>query len=310
MTDQDYHDLAGYRQLAARVRERWTYFLETRRALLAAEERFGSVAEKASENVVNALLTEVLDWRPQDLNWQLDHADLVVTRNYMKYLVVETKRPGLLRGYGRARDEAFAQVRRYADKQGIRHVAVSDGHLFHAADVQDGGLRPRAVIDLEASAPLVEHLWWISVDGIYRDAPLAEPLARAEQDTQTEMARQGGLFSDQESSELLHPKHHLPARCFAYVGHAADPHTWRLPYRSTSGKLDLRRLPMAIQALLSNYRGAKVEGIPDAEIPAVMRRLAAAAREAGKMPDQRPTTAQAYKQLAAALAQLPPDSSS
>lgn len=304
MTDGDHRALAGYRHLVERARERWPRFLERRHELLAAEGRFGTVAEKAAENVVGALLTEVLDWSPQDLNWQLERADLVVTHNFMKYLVVETERPGLLRGYGRAQAEAFAQVCRYADEQSIGRVAVSDGHVFHAADLEHGGLRPRAILDLAAPAPPVEHLWWISRDGIYRKAPVAVPPEPPEPGF-GDASEQAGLFPGEQAPDLLHPKYQLPAHCFAYVEHAADPHTWKLPFRRAGGELDLKRLPKAIQALLSNYRGAKVSGIPDVAIPAVMRRLEAAAREAGKMPDQHPATARAYKQLAVALAQLP-----
>ena len=64
------------------------------------------------------------------------------------------------------------------------------------------------------------------------------------------------------------------------------------------------RLPKAIQAILTNYRGATVGAVPEAAIPAVLARLAAAAREAGHMPDQRPDTAEAYRLLEAALRQF------
>ncbi len=50
----------------------------------------------------------------------------------------------------------------------------------------------------------------------------------------------------------------LPASCFAYVGDPAHPGTWKLPYRLIDGSIDERRLPKAIQAILSNYRGVKV----------------------------------------------------
>lgn len=41
-----------------------------------------------------------------------------------------------------------------------------------------------------------------------------------------------------------------------YIGSAADPKTWHLPYLHADGTPDLARLPKAIQAILSNYRGA------------------------------------------------------
>lgn len=303
MTDQHHRALSSYQHLVERARVRWPRFREQRRAMLAAEGRFGTVAEKASENIVGALLTDVLDWTQQDLNWQLEHADLVVTRNFMKYLVVETKRAGLLRSSATMLASAFDQVRRYADEQSVGTVAVCDGHVLRAADVVDGGLRLRAVIDLDAPEAPVEHLWWISVNGIYRPAPTVSEPVQTPTATQRPDS-QNALFPD-DAGVLLHPKYHLPATCFAYVERAADPHSWKLPFRLSNGELDLKRLPKAIQALLSNYRGAKVGGIPDAAIPAVMRRLAEAAREAGKMPDQHAATASTYKRLAEALAQLP-----
>ena len=70
------------------------------------------------------------------------------------------------------------------------------------------------------------------------------------------------------------------------------------------GSVDANRLPKAIQAILTNYRGATVHGIPEKAIPAVLSRLEDAARQVGKMPDQSPETAPAYHQLADALTQL------
>ncbi|MGH8125056.1 MAG: hypothetical protein ACREPK_04335 [Rhodanobacteraceae bacterium] len=112
--------------------------------------------------------------------------------------------------------------------------------------------------------------------------------------------------SPEAAGELQHHKYHLPARCFAYVPDASKPTTWKLPYRLANSEPDAKRLPKAIQCLLSNYRGAQVGGIPDEAVPAIMRRLEVAAREVGKMPEQLATTASAYQMLADALAQLPP----
>jgi hypothetical protein len=61
---------------------------------------------------------------------------------------------------------------------------------------------------------------------------------------------------------------------------------------------------MAIQAILSNYRGTKVSGIPEADIPAVLLRLAEVATSLGRMPHQRGDAAEIYRQLADALEQL------
>jgi hypothetical protein len=103
---------------------------------------------------------------------------------------------------------------------------------------------------------------------------------------------------------LLHPKYRLPSQCFAYVGNYADPHTWKPPYLIADGTIDAKRLPKAIQAILSNYRGAKVTGIPEEAVCDVLTRLARAAAQGGHMPTQACNPAAIYKQLADALEQL------
>jgi hypothetical protein len=75
-------------------------------------------------------------------------------------------------------------------------------------------------------------------------------------------------------------------------------------YCVDSGAIDVMRLPKAIQAILSNYRGTKVSKIPEAAIPDVLVRLGRAAAGLGKMPFQCGETAEAYRQLQAALDQL------
>ena len=82
-----------------------------------------------------------------------------------------------------------------------------------------------------------------------------------------------------------------------------SPATWKLPYRLADGSIDLRRLPKAVQAILSNYRGIKVSGIPEGDIPDVLVRLACAAASLGKMPGQGGEPAPVYHQLAEALGQ-------
>ncbi len=59
-----------------------------------------------------------------------------------------------------------------------------------------------------------------------------------------------------------------------------------------------------MQAILSNYRGAKVSGIPEGAIPTVLARLARAVRQAGHMPPEACSPAPIYRQLAEALEQL------
>jgi hypothetical protein len=92
-------------------------------------------------------------------------------------------------------------------------------------------------------------------------------------------------------------QYHLPARCFAYVGSAADPRTWHLPYLHADGTPDLARLPKAIQAILSNYRGAHFDSVPEAAIPEVLITLARTAHQLGKLPASGPSAARTSVQL-------------
>ncbi len=103
--------------------------------------------------------------------------------------------------------------------------------------------------------------------------------------------------------ELLHHKYRLPARCFAYVGSASQPGSWKLPYLLADGSPDLKRLPKAIQAILNNYRGTRVM-MPREAVGDVLVRLGKAAAALGRMPCQCPVTAEAYAEAHQALDQL------
>jgi hypothetical protein len=157
-------------------------------------------------------------------------------------------------------------------------------------------------VSLSASeAPL--DLWWLSVQGIWRERESSEGAQlRILPEEPIVMEPEAGTAHESES--LLHPKYHLPAQCFAYVGDYSKPHSWKLPYLLAGGAVDAKRLPKAVQSILSNYRGAKVSGIPEEAIPAVLTRLARAARQAGHMPPEASNPAPIYRQLAEALEQL------
>ena len=202
----------------------------------------------------------------------------------------------------RAVERALDQARRYAAEQHVHHVAVSDGLMLYAADVEHGGLSDRVFARLDLPEP-DGTLWWLSVHGIYRprrdNADAALTLLPA-----PETAAAESVVPGSPTAALLHPKYHIPCSCFAYVGGADAPHTWKLPYLLADGTIDHKRLPKAVQAILSNYRGAKVGGIPEAAIPDVLVRLARAASAAGKMPGQSGAPAPVYVQLAEALEQV------
>ena len=63
------------------------------------------------------------------------------------------------------------------------------------------------------------------------------------------VVRRTGLPEVEQSEELkvttealLQPKHGVPASCFAYVGHAGEPRTRKLPYCQADGTVDTARL--------------------------------------------------------------------
>lgn len=289
--------LASYQRCMQRIQANWPAFVHKRQSRLQQQERHGSAAEKVAENILEDLFTQVLDWDLADLNNQLEYADLVLSKGGMKYLIVEVKRPGAFAWNQHAVEHALEQVTRYAGEQRVSCVAISDGATLYAANLKHGGLLDRVFLSLDSSdAP--QDLWWLSVHGIYRPCSQVSTLRLLPQEP---------LATDLEDASvagLLHAKYHLPASCFAYVGNPSHPSTWKLPYRLADGRVDERRLPKAIQALLSNYRGARVGGIPEAAIPAVLERLAVAAECLGRMPHQQRETALIYVQFAEALEQI------
>jgi hypothetical protein len=291
--------LACYRRCQDRIAAGWPAFQVKRRERLVQQERFGTAAEKVAENILEDLFTIVLDWRLSEVNNQVAYADIVLTRCGVKQVIVEVKRPGVLAWHEHAVDLALTQARRYADEQRVKCIAVSDGIMLYARDTIPGGHRDRAFVRLdEPRAP--EDLWWLSVDGIYRPRDDADGarlrLLPGIADT--------GVAWDVAPGALVHPKYKLPARCFAYVGSAAEPNTWRLPYLLADGTPDLARLPKAIQAILSNYRGARISNVPEPAIPEVLVTLGRTARQLGKLPATSSGTAPAYTQLQDALEQL------
>ncbi len=293
-------DLASYRRCVDAICSNWPAFLEKRSSRLKQQERHGIAAEKVSENILEDLFTGVLDWSLSDLNNQVGYADLLLTRLGIKYLIVEVKRPGSLAWNRRAVEAALDQAVRYADEQRVKCVAVSDGVMLYAADIKHGGLRDRVFVSLEDAQPQ-EALWWLSVHGIYRPREDAEDAALR---LLPEAAIEEPPEATVSGEAILHPKYGIPARCFGYVGDASDPRTWKLPYCLEAGTIDTKRLPKAIQSILSNYRGTKVSSIPEQAIPDVLVRLGRAAKQLGKMPGDVGKAASAYQELASVLEQL------
>jgi hypothetical protein len=296
--------LASYRRCREQIGEAWGEFQGRRRARLEQRERFGRVAERVTENILEDLFTSVLDWPLADVNLQVGYADMLLTRLGIKQLIIEAKRPRALAGNPRAAEQALRQACGYAREQRVHNVAVSDGHVIYAAEVVDGEekLHPRcfAVLEGEASES-ADELFWISRHGIYRPARERGQGANLPAEWQEAFGTSGVLAV---SGELLHPKYRLPVRCFAYVGDTEDPASWHLPFLYPDGKVDGRRLPKAVQSILTNYRGATLTSVPEGAIPDVLVRLGCAAMTEGKMPSQRKSAAAAYVQLAEALEQM------
>jgi hypothetical protein len=293
-------ELASYRNCITRINACWRAFLQKRADRLKPQGHFGAVAERVAENILEDLFTIVLDWAISDINYQVGYTDMVITRLGVKYLIIEAKRPGALAWNRRAVEIALDQALRYASEQKVKCIGVSDGMMLYAADVEHGGLHDRVFVSLEDTEP-PEALWWLSVHGIYRPRQECQDAALH---LLPEIAQEQMVEAAPVSGVLLHPKYNIPAHCFAYVGQADDPTTWKLPYRLADGSIDLKRLPKAIQAILSNYRGAKVSSIPEADIPQVLVRLGQAAARLGRMPHQSGKPTAIYQQLADALEQV------
>jgi hypothetical protein len=295
--DHGYTQLASYRRCMARIETAWPVFAARRRQRLR-QGLFDAPVEKVAENIVEDLLTTVLDWSLGDVNLQIGRADIVLSDNGYKRLVLEVKRPGSLIWHRQAIRAALDQALGYASAQDVGAVAVSDGNMLYAADVlAGGGMSDRALAALDTNMP-PPGLWWVSVHGIYRPCPgVGSDLSWPAADTPipAQAAAAGGLRDH---------KYHLPSRCFGYVGDPSNVETWKLPYLLETGLPDTRRLPKAIQSLLSNYRGAKVKTIPREAVPDVLARLAIAAATLRKLPCQCADPSPAYIQAHHALEQF------
>lgn len=292
--------LAMQRRCLERVKNHWAEFRKRRSAHIG-EQGIGKTVEVVARNIVQDLLTIPLDWTLNDLKFEVPcktgRADIVVTSLGIPQLIIETKAPREFWWNRSHVDEALWQARRYGDELHVTQLAVSDGYLLYAVDVSNGEFCGRALVALEDPEP-PKDLWWLSAMGIVKlrpDAPAPMP------DFAVPTTAQPAEDSEDTSPSLLHPKYRRPAQCFAYVGNAADPKTWKLPYLYPNGAIDVARLPKAIQAMLTDYRGLRVKGIPEHSVPGVLVKLGRAVATLGKLPQQHPQTADAYQQLGSAL---------
>jgi len=258
---------------------------------------FGEPVEKVAENIVEDLFATALDWSLGDINLQIGRADVVLSDNGYKRLVLEVKRPGSLIWHRQAVQAALDQALRYASAQNVAAVAVSDGNMLYAADAAGGGMRDRLLVALDTDVPPAE-LWWVSVHGIYR------PCAAVISDLAWPAAKSALPALSASAEGLRDRKYHRPSRCFGYVGDPGNADTWKLPYLLETGAPDTKRLPKAIQSLFSNYRGEQVKTIPREAVPDVLVRLAIAAATLRKLPCQCADPSPAYVQAHHALQQF------
>lgn len=293
--------LATFRKFIGHLPDSWPVFLQKRQSRLAQQQRNGVAAEKVAENILEDFFTIALDWTIGDINNQLKYADLVLTKSGIKRLLIEVKRPGSLKWDQPFLEKARSQAWGYADEQRVRTIAVSDGTLFFAADIVNGGLKERARLWLDRP-PHSPNAWWVSVDGIYRDVENLAPATPVV--IEEPKAPPADIPADLPLPERrLHPKYGVPAECFAYVRDASNPRTWKLPYRLLSGAVDEHHLPGAIRSVVTNYRGVRAT-IPDEAIPDVLVRLGIAAAKIRKLPGLCSAPLATYKQLYDALYQI------
>ncbi|MGH7912062.1 MAG: hypothetical protein ACREQM_12585 [Candidatus Dormibacteraceae bacterium] len=109
-----------------RIEAAWPAFAVRRRERLR-QGLFCDPVEKVTENILEDLFTQVLDWSLEDVDLQVGRADVELTALGIKRLVLETKRPGALFGNRRAVEDALSQARGYAEEQRVGSVAISDG---------------------------------------------------------------------------------------------------------------------------------------------------------------------------------------
>ena len=154
-SSEDYRQLAAYRHCAERISAQWGRFQKMRTDRL----RHGSEVEKVAETILEDLFTEVLDWSKGDLLYQERRADIVLSQNGMKYLLLEVKRPGSLHPNSRSLEDAVMQAQGYAETQSVAQIAVSDGRFLFATDIADNRnkLIHRAFVDLTQRAAIIMH---------------------------------------------------------------------------------------------------------------------------------------------------------
>lgn len=80
MSDEPaYLSLASYHRCVERIQTNWPKFIAMREERLRRQVRHGIAMEKTAEAILEDLFTQALDWQKGDLDYQAEHADIVLT---------------------------------------------------------------------------------------------------------------------------------------------------------------------------------------------------------------------------------------
>ena len=288
---------AKYKRFIDDINSNWSSFVKKRNDLLIQQKRYGKISEKATLKILNVLFTEILDWDIKDINDEVDYADIVITKLGIKRIIIEAKRPYGISWNEFQIEKHIDQANRYASEQKVNIIAISDGKYLLVFNVDEGSRDPRILIDLESDEPNCD-LYYISVNGVDK---------KKNTNVNWENIKNPKLIKNIEKeidSELINKTYKLPSRCFAYVGDPNKPSTWKLPYLSLDGSVNIKRLPGAVECVVTNFRGLQIKTIPEENINEVLIKLAKASKSVGKLNPNNPKMANCYKQLYKAIDQI------
>ena len=168
--DQAYRQLASYRRCAGRIETTWPMFAARRRQRLG-QGLFAAPVEKVAENIVEDLLTTVLDWSLEDVNLQIGRADIVLSDNGYKRLVLEVKRPGTLIWHRQAiagSPRPSPALRKRPERE--RGRGQRRDHAVRSRHCRRRTVSDRALAALDTNTP-PRDLWWVSVPASTGPAP-------------------------------------------------------------------------------------------------------------------------------------------
>lgn len=258
------------------IQTEWSTFRERYKKIVSEYERGSRLHEKDIEIIFHSLAEGPLGYEIEQLSTQREYADYALVDRGLKLAIVEIKS---FRAFASKQEQsqlesALIQAARYAHRHRTPHLMAFDGVILTLAElegVQDV-IKVHIQVNIEADEP-PGNLFYFTHYGLFCH-PTEELLT---------------LPYDADEDAELKKTHHgvkLHYSCFAHVGDIRDKGTWRAPYRNPDGSVDVKRLPHAVNYLLSpsGHRGkqASRQRIPEAATPLVALRLAKAYKEIGK----------------------------